>query len=94
MIGNKGERGHNVPIHASRLSIGLFLSLGPFLKTRLVDIVSTRGSAPYNLPLKLEFCETDRAVTGNFFPLAAAAALIVGGGIRVLGDGSIGENLS
>lgn len=74
--------------------MSLFLSLGPLLKTRLVDVVAARGSAPYNLLLpKLEFCEADWAVTGDFFALAAAA-LIIGGGIGVLHDGSIGENLS
>lgn len=75
--------------------MGLFLSLGPLLKTRLVDVVAAHGSAPYNLLLllKLKLCEADWAVTGEFFALAAAT-LIIGGGIGVLGDGSIGENLS
>lgn len=90
------EREQNVPIHASHVRMGLFLSLGPLLKTRLVDVVATHGSAPYNLLLlllKLKLCEADWAVTGEFFALAAAT-LIIGGGIGVLGDGSIGENLS
>lgn len=74
--------------------MGFFLSLGPLLKTRLVDIVPTRGSAPYNLfLLKLKFREADWAVTGDFFALAATA-LMVTRGIGILGDGSIGKNLS
>lgn len=74
------EREHNVPIHTSHVRMGVFLSLGPLLKTRLVDIVTARGSAPYNLfLLKLEFCEADWAVTGDFFALAAAALIITRG---------------
>ena len=74
--------------------MGFFLSLGPLLKTRLVDIVPARSFAPYNLVLpKLEFCEADWAVTGDFFALATAA-LIITRGIGVLGDGGIGKNLS
>lgn len=70
--------------------MGFFLSLGPLLKTRLVDIVPARSCAPYNLFLpKLEFCEADWAVAGDFFALAAAA-LIITRGIGILGDGSIG----
>lgn len=83
-----------VPIHASHVRMGFFLSLGPLLKTRLVDVIAARGSAPYNLLLpKLKLCEADWAVTGNFFALAAAASIIYGGS-GILADWSIGENLS
>lgn len=74
--------------------MGFFLSFSPLLKTRLVDVVPARSSAPYNLLLpKLEFCEADWAVTGDFFALAAAAGIITRG-IGILGDRSIGKNLS
>lgn len=88
------EGEHKVPIHASHVRMGFFLGLGPLFETRLVDIVPTRSSAPYNLfLLKLEFCKADWAITGDSFALAAAA-LIITREIGILGDGSIGENLS
>lgn len=88
------EREQNVPVHASHVRKGLFLSLGPMVKTGLMNIVAARGSAPYNLLLlKLKLCEADWAFTGDFFAFAAGA-LIIGGGIGVLHDRSIGENLS
>lgn len=74
--------------------MGLFLGPGPLLKTRLVDVVAARGSAPNNLLLlKLKLCEADWAVTRDFFAIGAAA-LTIRGGIGSLCDGSIGENLS
>lgn len=71
-----------------------FLSLGPLLKTRLVDIVHARSSASNNLFLpKLEFCEADWAVTGDFFA-PAVSALIITKGIGIFVDGSIVKDLS
>lgn len=59
-----------------------------------MDVIAARGSAPYNLLLfKLKLCEANWAVTGYFFAIGAAA-LIIGGGIGGLSDGSIGENIS
>lgn len=85
------EREHNVPIHASHVHMRFFLSLGPLLKTKLVNIVPARSSAPHNLfLLKLEFCEADWAVTEDFFALAAAA--LIARGIGIFGDRSIGKN--
>ena len=69
----------DLPKHAANFGARV-LALSPLLKTSLMDIIPARSFTPYDfLAPRLKFCEADRAVAGNSFPLSPLA-----GGVRIL----------